>query len=36
VIERTASSMSKEKEELKLSEKLTLLADCLYLVRYGD
>jgi len=27
---------SKQKEELKLSEKLALLADCLYLVRYGD
>ena len=36
VIERTASPMRKEKEELKLSEKLALLADYLYLVRYGD
>jgi hypothetical protein len=35
-IERTAPPMSKEKEELKLSEKLAFLADCLYLVRHGD
>lgn len=36
VIERAAALESNEKEELKLSEKLALLADCLYLVRYGS
>jgi hypothetical protein len=36
VIETATSPMSKQKEDLKLSEKLALLADCLYLVRYGD
>lgn len=36
LIERFGVPESKQKEELSLSEKLALMADCLYLVRYGE